>query len=125
VRQRKNPFIHRELEHAVRTECKRLDGPPRVLCRSDWGILEDWLVVRKDPDTSLYLYEDSDGMKARGTRDGDRIVYEGDRLFDGRNVAWRLTHLSRGRDAFALEMRWSRDARDWHTVYEAAFERSP
>jgi hypothetical protein len=125
VRQKKNPFIRRELERSVRTECKRLQSPSRVFCRNDWGIIEDWLVVRHDPTTDRYWYEDSDGLKGESAGGAERVVYEGKRVFEGKNVAWRLTHLTRGPDAFALQLEWSRDPGAWHTIYEASFQRSP
>jgi serine/threonine protein kinase len=125
VRQMKNPFIHREIERSVSTECRRLDDPRRVFCRSDWGILEDWLVVRHDVQANKYLYEDSDGLRGEARAGGDKIVYAGNRTFDGRSIAWRLTHQARGLEAFEITMEWSRDSKDWFTIYDAAFHRSP
>jgi serine/threonine protein kinase len=125
VRQKKNPFIHRELERAVRTECKQLYGPRRVFCRNNWGIIEDWLVVRHDVSTNEYFYEDSDGLTGSGRARDDTIIYQGTRSFDGRSLAWRMTHHTRGPDAFELSMEWSRDSRDWYTIYDAAFHRNP
>jgi hypothetical protein len=123
VRQKKNPFIHRELERSVSTECKRLSDPPRVFCRNDWGIVEDWLVVRHDPFVNRYWYEDSEGQKGSSGAGGDTFVYHGTRVFEGRSVSWRLTHVNRGPDSFEIRMDWSRDAREWHTIYDATFER--
>jgi hypothetical protein len=125
VRQRKNPFIRRELERPVTTECRRLLDPTRIFCRNDWGIIEDWMVVRHDAKSTSYLYEDSDGQKGVAALGRDEIVYRGSRVFDGRAVSWRLTHHSRGRDAFDLRMDWSRDSEAWHTIYEADFRRAP
>jgi serine/threonine-protein kinase len=125
VRQRKNPFIHRELERPVSTECRRLLDPPRVFCKNDWGIIEDWMVVRHDAKSSSYLYEDSDGQRGVAAPGGDEIVYRGSRVFDGRAVSWRLTHHARGPDSFDLRMDWSRDSEAWHTIYEADFRRAP
>jgi hypothetical protein len=124
VRQTKNPFIRRDLVRPVRTECRRLSEPWRVFCRNDWGIIEDWVVMRHDPAADRYWYEDSDGLRA-SAQGGDRIVYEGSRVFEGRTVLWRLTCLRQGEDAFALRMEWSRKPAAWHTIYEASFRRSP
>lgn len=123
VRQKKNPFIRRELERSVSTECKRLSDPPRVFCRNDWGIVEDWLVVRHDPFANRFWYEDSEGQKGFAVSGSDSLVYHGTRVFEGRTVSWRLTHVSRGLDSFEIRMDWSRDAREWHTIYDATFGR--
>jgi serine/threonine protein kinase len=125
VRHRKNPFIRRELERSVNTECKRLSDPSRVFCRNDWGIVDDWLVVRHDPYANRYWYEDSEGQKGSASAEGDALVYHGTRAFEGRSVSWRLTHVNRGPDSFEIQMDWSRDAREWHTIYDASFGRLP
>ena len=125
VRQKRNPFIHRQTEPPVTTESKQLSEPRRVFCRSNWGIIEDWLVVRHDLPTNQYWYEDSEGLKGVASPGGDRIVYEGNRTFDGHSLRWRLTNQARGADAFDLSMEWSENSKDWHTIYEAAFRRNP
>jgi hypothetical protein len=125
VRQKKNPFIRRELDRPVSTECKRLHEPSRVFCRNDWGIIEDWVVMRHDLDSNLYWYEDSDGLRASASPGDQKVVYQGSRAFQGRTVSWRLTCLLQGPDAFAFEMQWSRDPASWHTIYDASFKRGP